>query len=279
MNKKQFHKRLKDIYSHTKRGEYDSSFEDIRDAFMADIIGKSDNGWDESIAIETINFAEHVFKVQPEPTRSASQVKPSDAEAELERFLTRRGLSYTHIPESDEQTPDGYIEGLNRRYLCEIKSPLLKFDHDAAPFGYKHATTHRKLLDAIHKAKRQLEKIDPEHSLPHILAYTSAHFQLNYSNFIDAVRGYVGSNDGHITTDLQNTKVFMETKNIIDDIDLYVWFQIGGSKQFNQVDYFNNQHSVHVEVIDEFISHLKSEPISTRDNHVAIQAIRSEPQK
>lgn len=147
------------------------------------------------------------------------------------------------------------------------------FDHDAAPFGYKFSTTHSKILDAIHNAKKQLKKLDPEHALPHILVYTSAHPQLNYSSFVNAIRGYIALQDGTITTDLRDTAIYKNTKGIVQDIDLYIWFQVGGSKEFFQATYFGNQESVHAEAIDDLLGRLKSVPLSSMDNHATIQAI------
>lgn len=273
MNRKQFYKQLKQIYYQTKRGIYDSSFEDISRSFIRDIEGKSNGGWDESIAEETMRSAEHIFRIQPEATQQAKTVTPSDAESALKEFLVERNYNYTHIPESDKQTPDGHIEGHGHKYICEIKSPLLMFDHKAAPFGYKHTTTHRKILDAIHTAKKQLEKLDPEYSLPHILIYTSAHSQLNHTNFIDTIRGYTALRNGDIMTDLRGTDIFKTTEPILDDIDLYIWFQVNSSKQFNQVSYFNNQHSPHAGSIDKFVDQLKSISLSSIDNHASCQFV------
>jgi len=273
MGKKQFHQKLKDMYSHTERGKYDSSFEDFSDALISYVIGKSGGGWDESIAAQTLGFAEHIFGAQPEATQNAMLVKPKDAEAELKRFLADREYAYSHIPESNEQTPDGYIDGFGAKYLCEVKSPVLMFDHGAAPFGYKFSTTHSKILDAIHNAKKQLKKLDPEHALPHILVYTSAHPLLNYSSFVNAIRGYIALQDGTITTDLRSTAIYKNTEGIVQDIDLYIWFQVGGGKKFSQASYFGNQESVHADAIDDLLGRLKSIPLSSMDNHGTIQAI------
>lgn len=272
MDKKQFHQKLKHIYSHTKRGKYDSSFKNFSDALISDVVGKSNGGWDESIAAQEIGFAEHMLGAQPEATQNAMLVKSNDAELELERFLASRDYSYSHIPEGSNQTPDGYIEGTDTKYLCEVKSPILMFDHDAAPFGYKFSTSHSKILDAIHNAKKQLEELDSKHSLPHILVYTSAHPQLNYSSFINAARGYIALQDGTITTDLRDTAIFKNTRSIVQDIDFYIWLQIGGGR-FIQASYFSNHESIHAKAIDDLVTDLKSTPVSPMDRHGNIQAI------
>lgn len=274
MDEKLFIEHLKRMYHYTRRGEHDSSFEDICSWFIMDVTGKSNGGWDESVAAQAIAFAEHIFEVQPEATRAAAQVSSHDAEAELERFLTNRGLNYTHIPESQTQSPDGYVEGLGTKYISEIKSPILQFDHNATPYGYKHSTTHSKLLDAVHKARRQLNTLDPKHKLPHILVYTSAHPQLNCSNFINAIRGYIANSDGTMLTDLRNMDIFKKTEGIIDDIDLYVWFQVNGNKQFSQVTYFSNQNSSYTQAIGDLISYLQVTPVSTMDGQTTTNSIR-----
>lgn len=273
MDKKQFHQKLKHMYSHTKRGKHDSPYEAFRDMFVTQVVAKSGGGWDESIAAQTLAMAEHILGAQPEATQNAMLVKPKDAEVALEQFLADRDYTYSHIPESSEQTPDGYIEGIGGKYLCEVKSPILMFDHDAAPFGYKFSTIQNKILDAIHNAKKQLEKLDAGHSLPHILVYTSAHPQLNYSSFVNAVRGFIATQDGTIMTDLRDTGTFKNTQSIIQDIDLYVWFQIGGGGEFFQASYFSNRDSPHAKAVDELVTMLKSTPVSSMDNHVTIQVI------
>lgn len=273
MDKKQFHQKLKQVYSHTKRGKHDSPYEAFRDMFVTQVVAKSGGGWDESIAAQTLAMAEHILGAQPEATRNAMLVKPKDAEAALEQFLADRDYTYSHIPESSEQTPDGYIEGSGCKYICEVKSPILMFDHDAAPFGYKFSTTHNKILDAIHNANKQLGRLDPEHSLPHILVYTSAHPQLNHTSFVNAIRGYIALQDGTITTDLRNTDIFKSTEGILEDIDLYIWLQIGGGMKFFQASYFSNHESTHAKAIDDLVTSLKSTPVSSMDNRGILQAI------
>ncbi len=270
MDKKQFIARLRHVYHNTKRQPGDSSLNDLRDAFLQEVIAKSNGGWDDTVALQVMGFVEHLFNVQPEATRTAQRITSDDAEATLERFLLDRDYSYEHIPESKDQSPDGYIGGYGHKYLCELKSPVLMFDHNAAPFGYKFSTTHRKILDAIHQAKSQLDTLDPSHSLPHILVYTSAHPQFDYHNFISAVRGYEAAQDGTITTDLRSTNIFKNTQPIIEDIDLYIWLRIT-SKGVLRVSYFCNSASLYKDEIDQLIEQLKSKPVSSMDVHVNLQ--------
>lgn len=270
MDKKQFIARLRHVYHNTKRQPGDSSLNDLRDAFLQEVIAKSNGGWDDTVALQVMGFVEHLFNVQPEATRTAQRITSDDAEATLERFLLDRDYSYEHIPESKDQSPDGYIEGYGHKYLCELKSPVLMFDHNAAPFGYKFSTTHRKILAAIHQAKSQFDALDSGHSLPRILVYTSAHPQLDYHNFISAVRGYEAAQDGTITTDLRNTNVFKNTQPIVEDIDLYIWLRIT-SKSALRVSYFCNTASLHKDKTDRLIEQLKSKAVSNMDVHANLQ--------
>ena len=272
MDKKQFIAKFKDIYHHTKRSEHDSSWGDVRDAFLQDIISKSNGGWDESIAQETMRFIEHAFRVQPVETQQAQLMTSEDSEAVLGQFLRDRGYTYTHIPESGERSPDGYIEHQADKYLCELKSPVLMFDHAEAPFGYKFSTTQSKILNAIHAAKAQLETLDSYHSLPHVLVYTSALPQLDYHSFINAIRGYVANQDGTITTDLRETAIFKSTKSMIKSIDLYMWLRVS-SKGALRVSYFDNQDSKHKKLIDRLVHNLRNKPVSSMDMHASVQDI------
>lgn len=241
--------------------------------FLGEVIAKSNVEWDENIANQVMSYIEYTFGYQPEATHSAKRFTSDNAETKLAEFLQERGCSYTHIPESHERSPDGYIEGSGSKYICELKSPILMFDYNAAPFGYKHSTTHRKILDAIHEGKKQLEKLDPDHSLPHILIYTSAHPQLNYTNFRDAIRGYLAMQDGAIMTDLRDREIYLNTQDIIEDIDLYIWMQMGGGHKFFQASYFTNTTSSYIENIDRLIKNLNAKPVRPMDNHSTIQAI------
>lgn len=112
MNKKQFIQQFRDIYYHTKRDKHDTPFEQFSDALMNDVIGKSNGGWDETIALEQMGFIEYLFNYQPETVRLAQQVKSDDVEYELINFLNARGYEYEHIPESKNKTPDGIISKL-----------------------------------------------------------------------------------------------------------------------------------------------------------------------
>jgi len=272
VDKKQFISRFKKIYNSTKRGPHDSPYKSLLNMFLGKVIAKSNAEWDENVAQQVMSYVEHVFNYQPEETQSAKRFTSDNAETKLAEFLQERGYSYTHIPESHERSPDGYIEGSDSKYICELKSPILMFDHNEAPFGYKHSTTHRKILDAIHEGKKQLEKLDPDHSLPHILIYTSAHPQLNYTNFRDAIRGYLAMQDGAIMTDLRDREIYLNTRDIIEDIDLYIWMQMGANA-FHQVAYFCNSNSKHKNLIHKLVRKLESESVKNGSTAVSLQSL------
>jgi hypothetical protein len=46
--------------------------------------------------------------------------------------------------------------------------------------------------------------------------------------------------DGAIMTDLRDREIYLNTRDIIEDIDLYIWLQMGASA-FHQVAYFCNE--------------------------------------
>lgn len=272
MNEDEFHKRIKRILANTKRGEYDSSPDEIHEAFHNDILGKGGGRWDETVAVKEMQLIERAFNVQPEATISATSVKETDAIEALVKFLKERECEYSPIKTGSAKTPEGYIGGFDQRYLCEVKSPKLKFDHNAAPFGYKFSTTHRKLLNFIHTAIKQFESHDAEHELPHILIYTSAHPQLHWKSFIDAIQGGAIDQKGNRSPDLSNAPVYKSTLPLLSGIDLYIWFQVSAaSKKFYQVSYFISEKSMYKNECVELVGNLSHIRLSSMDNVILVR--------
>lgn len=274
MDESQFHKRIKQILSSVKRGEHDSSPAEIHEAFHKDVLGKSGGVWNDAVAAQEIQQIEWAFNVQPESVVMAASVKERDVIANLVRFLGERNYTYTPIQEGAAKTPEGYIEGANKTYLCEVKSPELKFDHSAAPFGYKYTTAHRKILNFIHTAIKQFSSQDVEHELPHILIYTSAHAQLNWKSFIDAIHGGVINQKGERSPDLSHTPVYKSTFPLLSNIDLYIWLQVsGGGDKFFQASYIINEDSKHFKGCMELVNNLSTIKVSNMgmDNIISIK--------
>lgn len=271
MTRKEFVKRLRQILSGRKSDLGDSPADEIIAFFLNRVSQKAGGAWDEDVALQEMRQLEWTFEVQPEEVRKASLVSENDALLALKAFLLDRKYDYTPILTSSSQTPEGFIQRNGTKYLCEVKSPLLKFDHKAGSFGYKFTTTHRKILDFIHKAKNQFDAYDPEHKFPHILIYTSAHIQLCWKNFFDAVKGGVENHqDKILQPDLRNTIIFQATKELISEIDGYVWFQINASKHFYQGSYFLNQRSVFFSMTQELFKNLYKIKLSDMDNFIVL---------
>lgn len=272
MNEDQFHKRIKQILANTKRGKHDSSPEEIHEAFHNNVLGKSGGTWDETVAAKEMQQIEWAFNVQPETVRKAASVKESDVIEALMRFLEERGYTYTPIKEGSTKTPEGYVGGSSKRYLCEVKSPELRFDHSAHPFGYKFKTAHRKILDFIHTAKKQFESQDAKHKLPRILIYTSAHPQLHWKSFTDAIQGGVIDQKGNRLPDFSNTPVYKSTLPLLSSVDLYIWLQVSGAgDRFHQVSYFLNENSSHSADCVELVQNLATHRLSGMDNIIFLQ--------
>lgn len=266
MNEDEFHKRIKQILSRTKQGKHNSSPAEMHEAFHNDVLGKSGGTWDETVAAEEMRQIEWAFNVQPDTVISAASVKEADVIDALVNFLGERKYEYSPIKVGATKTPEGYIDGFGKKYLCEVKSPELKFDHRAAPFGYKFATSHRKILDFVHTAIKQFKSQDTKHELPHILVYTSAHPQLHWKSFLDAIQGGVVDQKGNRSPDFSKTPVYKSTLPLLSGIDLYIWFQVGATnKSFNQVSYYINDNSPHTSECIELIDKLSCIKLSGMD--------------
>lgn len=272
MDEGEFHKRIKQILATTKRGKYDSTPAEIHDAFHNNVLGKSGGKWDETVAADEIQQIEWAFNVQPEAVRKAASVKEADVIGVLVKFLEERGYKYNSIKEGATKTPEGYITGFSKRYICEVKSPELKFDHSEAPFGYKFATAHRKILDFIHTAIKQFNSQDAKHELPHVLIYTSAHSLLHWKSFTDAIQGGVIDQKGNRLPDFSNTPVYKSTRPLLSNVDLYIWFQVSETgDKFYQVSYLVNENSNHIDACAELVRNLSTNKLSTMDNVILLQ--------
>ncbi len=261
MDESQFHKRIKHILASTKRGKYDSAPDKIHEAFHNDVLGKSGGTWDNEVAANEMKQIEWAFDVQPEVVQRAVSIQEPDVLKALSDFLVERGYEYTRIHEGKEKTPDGYIDGHSKRYIGEVKSPELKYDNKAGV--YKFTSSHRQILNPIHTAVKQFDAVDPKHNQPHILIYTSAHPQLHWKVFTDAIQGGVIDQKGKRSPDLSGTHIYQATKSLIRKIDGYIWLQIGSNKKFHQASYFVNNSSRDKTLVSELFNNLHQKRLSS----------------
>ena len=145
MNEGQFHKRLKEILS-ANRGPNNSPDEQFHDVMHNEVLGRSKKGWDENIAAQVIREFEWATGTHPK----SIELPEDTIKSIFQKFLEDREYTFTAIPEDTRKTPDNYIEGKKRKYICEIKSPESKLDLETQVYKYK--TSHRKILDFINPA-------------------------------------------------------------------------------------------------------------------------------
>jgi hypothetical protein len=264
MNKDQFHKRIKEILD-ANRGPYNSPDARFHEMMTRQVKGVSGKEWDEVTASNVIQQFEQITGTQPKTIK----IKENEVKGVLSKFLDLRKYKFIPITEKAYKTPDGYIEGFGLRYLSEIKSPELKLDIETQLYKFK--TTHRKILDYIHKASKQFKEFDPNHEMPRVMIFTSIHAQLNWKSFTDAIQGGVVDQEGKAVPDLSNTPVYQSTLPLLSGIDLYVWYQISGNKdQFFQASYFVNNDSKFVKECEELVSNLGKPKMSNMDNAYSV---------
>ena len=115
----------------------------------------------------------------------------------------------------------------NKVFYCEIKSPLHLVNE--ATKMYHWTTSMSKLRGFIHKAVQQFQDFDQNHNYPWVIAFTSDHFQLNWTSMIHALQGVVSFN-GTIVRDLRKERYIIETIEDVGNIDMYIWSQINPKK-------------------------------------------------
>ncbi len=257
MNEDLFHKRLKEILS-VNRGPNNSPDKQFHDVMNNEVLGRSKKGWDENVATQVIREFEWATGTQPKSIEI-----PEDAVKSIfQKFLADRNYTFRAIPKDKRKTPDNYIEGKKRKYICEIKSPELKLDLETQLYKFK--TTHRKILGFIHTATKQFHSLDSEHQLPRVLVFTSINPQLNWKSFTDAIQGGVIDQKGNRSPDFSKTPVYTSTLPLLSDVDLYIWFQVSGmGDKFYQASYFINEKSTHGKACLELVNNLSRTKVSS----------------
>lgn len=266
MNKEQFHKRLKEILS-ANRGPNNSPDEQFHEVLDNEVRSRAKKDWDENVAAQVIREFEWATGTLPK----SIELGENKIKAILTKFLLDRGYTFPPIPEDTRQTPDNYIEDDGSKYVCEVKSPVLKLDLETRVYKFK--TTHRKILDFIHTATKQFQSLDAEHNLPRVLVFTSITPQLNWKSFTDAIQGGVIDQEGNRSPDFSKTPVYTSTLPLLSSVDLYIWFQVSGTgDKFYQVSYFVNERSAHRTDCMALVGKLSQTKLSSMDNMISLTA-------
>lgn len=149
---------------------------------------------------------------------------------------------------SGQKSPDlaGSQKGESIFY-CEVKTPSLIFNEEIGL--YMWSTTFNKLRSRIHTAAKQFNAIDKEHKLPRIVAFTSNHPQLNWTQLQHNILGAVKYGD-QILKDFRGKTFVADTDADINAIDLFLWFQI---------NYINRESIVELAIYQNFDSNLRNE--------------------
>jgi hypothetical protein len=264
VNKDQFHRRLKEILS-ANRGPENSPDKQFHEILTQEVRGRSKKDWDEEVAAQVIREFEWGTGTLPK----SRELSEDDIKSIFNKFLADRGYSFIAIPEDTRLTPDNYIVGRDCKYICEIKSPELKLDLEAQVYKFK--TTHRKILNFIHTAVKQLNSLSPEHYLPRVLVFTSISPQLNWKSFNDALRGGITDQKGNLSPDFTKTPIYTSTLPIMTAVDLYIWFQVSrAGDKFYQVSYFISEKSKHSKECIELVQNLSQIKVSSMDNEISL---------
>lgn len=186
--------------------------------------------------------------------------------AMYERYLVERGIAASRIPEGTSKTPDYELKIREELYLNEFKSPELHLDMNTGMFLFK--TTNSKLLRFIHTANKQFLAHDPLHSKPWVVTFASTHFQMNWSNFADALKGGMLHFDGTLLPpDFYKTDAY---KNSLVDRyvpDLYLWLQVNLEEQaLYQVTFFLSERSSKKVAVEAIVKDLSESPLGEMDN-------------
>lgn len=160
---------------------------------------------------------------------------------------------------SGKKAPDLSISKDNELiFFCEVKTPELKIN--PVTNMYHWDTTFYKLRRFIHTAVKQFKDIDPEHKYPWVVAFTSDHPQLNWTNFTHNVLGAVVYG-GDVLRDFRDKAFVADSNKDLLSIDLFLWFQINYINRTNivQLKRFINKDSKLLSKVISFEKSLSNE--------------------
>jgi hypothetical protein len=157
----------------------------------------------------------------------------------VQRYFRESGIETTVIAPSmfpgKKKLPDLSGEfGKGGFFFAEVKSPKLVED---PAMGYAHHTMISKLLSMFRQACKQLGSANPTHLAPNLIVWVSTHFQLNWSNFVDAFRGYVGVNQS-IIRDFRKSDFHARAKKDWPMVDIHIWLQVNKQEEVCEIKLF-----------------------------------------
>ncbi len=149
----------------------------------------------------------------------------------------------TILPEG-QQSPDFLVlqNGTTQAY-CEVKSPQHKLNEITQMYHWD--TLFNKLRNFLGTASNQFTDQDPFYAVPRIVAFTSNHPQLNWTNFIHNINGAVSFN-GEILKDFRARPYIQDSNRKISAIDLVIWMQVSHdcpNPEVYQMAFFINTES------------------------------------
>lgn len=182
-------------------------------------------------------------------------------------FLPRR-IDTSRLPPGKKSPDFEVLKDNNFQFLAEVKTPLHKVNPMTNMFHW--TTIHSGISGRIHKAQKQFVDWDPEHAVPRILVFTSEHFQLNWMNMLDNVRGFIQRGEAMIR-DLRGERYMSQSKSDIQKIDGFIWMQVGDSGDIYQLTNFLNADSPHQEKMREIVGWLKPKEESIKGQVIEFQ--------
>ncbi|MFZ5365708.1 MAG: hypothetical protein ACOZBZ_00260 [Patescibacteria group bacterium] len=129
----------------------------------------------------------------------------------------------------------------NLIFYCEVKTP----EHKLNPVTrmYHWDTTFYKLRRFLHTAKKQFEDYDSGHEHSWVVAFTSNHPQLNWTNFVHNVIGAVAYN-GKVIRDFRQRTFLKDSNKDLLSLEMILWLQVSYTdKRIYQMKNFINKDS------------------------------------
>ena len=186
--------------------------------------------------------------------REIKPLKEYESKNILQKYMASKGYEVElidHKTIKDIKSPDMLVKNASGHVMfCEIKT--LEHKLDEVTGEYKWDTAFNKIRKHIHKASKQLNDYNTEHTIPWSVIFVSNHPQLCWVNCVDAIQGTVVRGNQIITDQTEKSHIGDSNKDILN-LDMIFWFQVNYMDRETIIEFkqFVNAGSRHLKLCEE----------------------------
>lgn len=166
-------------------------------------------------------------------------------------YLVQLGLKPMKINEGDEQTPDFEVKNTNDDLLFFVEEKTIdrdKFLDNVEPgvVFFENDSSENALESKFRKAVKQFKSVNPDHSIPNVLAFVNLSESVNVGDLVISLSGKGITEDG----ELISLRRLGRVKDDLNEIDLCLWFD----KDHLQNVLYSSKNEQHMELFKKIFN-------------------------